>query len=103
MPTQVLSFGVFAGVCQISTDLFGLSLDVQDSFVTNEEFCLLTQEAYPTSYDFEGVVGFGKPAADDYDSLMETLVGYLWKEQEYAPVVSFDYNFDDMDGQFSFV
>lgn len=34
---------------------------------------------------------------------METLVGFLWTEQMYAPIVSFDYNFDDMEGQSSFV
>lgn len=52
---------------------------------------------YPSTYDFDGVVGFGKPIPNSYESTMATIVGEYWTQEKYAPVVTFDYNFGGSD------
>jgi hypothetical protein len=65
--------------------------------VEDNEFCLVETELVPTFTDFDGLVGFGKPARGDYDSIMGSTVGQLWEKYEYCPIATFDYNFADQD------
>lgn len=68
-----------------------------DQCAEETEFCYLTTSLAQTLYDFNGVVGFGKPTNDDYDSIMGSTVGKLWSEYGYCPMATFDYNYVGVD------
>lgn len=86
----------------MGTEKFCFSEDGDESTqlwecVTEVEFCMVTQDESPISYDFAGSVGFGKPTFNDYDALMASTIGHMWSENAYCPVATFDYNFPGYD------
>lgn len=61
--TQIVTVGVWAANCTMSTDDIQ-SWDASGDALTDFEFCLVTQST-DTEYPFDGVLGFGKPGTDD--------------------------------------
>lgn len=81
-----IQVGVWAGRCQVSFDNLCFE-DKQKDVGSNEcmlgddgaEFCLITKELTNMNYDFDGIVGFGKPTPDSYSSMISTTVGQMYK------------------------
>lgn len=91
---EISAIFLWAGTCMISQDMICINPDDSDDCVYDQYFCLVEDEIYPTSYDFTGTVGFGKPETEDYESTMGTLMGEYWRQMSYAPLATFDYNFE---------
>lgn len=68
------------------------SWDSTGSNLIDFEFCLVT-ESTDTEYPFNGVLGFGKPGTDDA-AITSTFVGKMYDQLDYAPIATFDMNFD---------
>jgi hypothetical protein len=91
-----ITIGVWGAGCTMATEKMCFK-EGTDQCVTDTEFCLVTTELVQSTYDFDGIVGFGKPVNDDYESIMGSTVGTLWAEYGYCPIATFDYNYLGVD------
>lgn len=96
--------GVWAGRCQMAFENMCFE-DTAGDVGSNEcllgddgaEMCLVTEEFNSLNYDFQGIVGFGKPETGSWNSLVGSTVGAMYKQNAYCPVATFDLNFEGQD------